>query len=295
MSSIDVVNLLESRPGSYKPLFSPLPIHDVLFFDEGPQPAASKETSSQSGSIDTSRIDRYTQGVELTRQSRYDAGLVKIWSGEAGHHMLVNQFGAQRITNRQGFSDKDLFNPFVYINVQDTGAALSSIFTFPIVTSDFDQEENINYDGIIEPLTIRSVISFSSIENPESHATRGAVMNGNVDIHSASDLIQTIEDIDLVNKNNAYIDMVDMLGSQSLGGFFEHKLPHIMPFSDARLVRNVPAPDNEPVDMLQAMSMMTGSTDNYIRYKQRSATCGWYYDNNAGRGTDSLAFGGMTY
>ena len=43
------------------------------------------------------------------------------------------------------------------------------------------------------------------------------------------------------------------------------------------------------------MSMMTGSTDNYIRYDEVSATCGWYYDNNMSVGTDSLAFGGMTY
>jgi len=67
------------------------------------------------------------------------------------------------------------------------------------------------------------------------------------------------------------------------------------PFADVRYVRNVPAPATESTSMLNVMSLMTGSTDNYVSYDEVSATCGWYYDNNTSVGTDSLAFGGMTY
>ena len=66
-------------------------------------------------------------------------------------------------------------------------------------------------------------------------------------------------------------------------------------FDDTRYARNVPPPASEDASLLSVMSMMTGSTDNYIRYDEVSATCGWYYDNNMSVGTDSLAFGGMTY
>jgi hypothetical protein len=66
-------------------------------------------------------------------------------------------------------------------------------------------------------------------------------------------------------------------------------------FNDARLVRNTIDALSEPRDMLAAMSLMTGSTANYIRYDQRSANCGLVYDNNVAVGTDSMVFGGMTY
>jgi hypothetical protein len=48
-------------------------------------------------------------------------------------------------------------------------------------------------------------------------------------------------------------------------------------------------------DLSAAILPMTGSTDNYISFKQRSSSAGWYYDYGTTPGTDSIAFGGMTY
>jgi hypothetical protein len=44
-----------------------------------------------------------------------------------------------------------------------------------------------------------------------------------------------------------------------------------------------------------ALSLMSGSTNNYIPYNKVSATSGWTFDTTAGVGTDSLAFGGQVH
>ena len=48
-------------------------------------------------------------------------------------------------------------------------------------------------------------------------------------------------------------------------------------------------------DMVKVFQIMTGSTDNYVPPGKKSATCGFVYDNIGYVGTDSIAFGGMTY
>jgi hypothetical protein len=48
-------------------------------------------------------------------------------------------------------------------------------------------------------------------------------------------------------------------------------------------------------DMVEVFKVMTGSTGNYIPPGKKSATSGFIYDAVGYTGTDSVAFGGMTY
>lgn len=292
---------LGQNPVAFKPTFSAQPIHHTLFFDEGPRPAptAAQRNANMSGSMDTRAIDAYTQGVEITRQSQYDAGLAKIWSGDPGHVMQTNRYGMDRnFFPDPGFADIDLFNPVTFLEAQDAASPLwFNIITFPIITGDNDQLENFNFNGIIEPLAIRPVASFFSTDAPfEAHAVRGSFVGGNLNQINGSDRILTVDYFEPTRQVIGFLDMVDMIHDRPLNGFFRYEFTTILPFSDDRIVRNAaPRPGIEPNDMVEAMSLMTGSTDNYVRRNQRSARCGWDYDGATAVGTDSLAFGGMTY
>lgn len=337
--------LLGAHIGSNQPLFQPNWTQNTLFFDEGPNQWKSKTTvtSSLSGSLSNlSSSYPYLQGVELTMQSQYDAGIVKIWSGEAGHRMAICNYGQDKnFFPDPGFADMDLFNPQTFLEAQEFASPLYyNIITFPIVTGDNDQLENYNFNGVIEPLTIRPVVAFFSTDVPfEAHAVKGQFGNGNANQINGSDSVLTVYDFEPTQQIVGFLDMVDIINSGTeisgtwssgswsgrvpysgsfigsgiftpvyvptgtpLNGFFRYEFTTVLPFVDARLVRNVSDPlSGEPANadndwqITAAMSLMTGSTDNYVRYNQVSMPCGWYYDNNAEVGTDSLPFGGMTY
>lgn len=288
--------VMRTQPVSYHPVFSVLPVQDIPYFDEGPRVPQANPVGSLSGSMDTSLIDPYTQGVEITRESQYVAGLAKIWSGEPGHRLLKAGFGMERnFFPDPKFAEMDLFDPVRYLRAQEVESPLwYNIITYPIVTGDNDQMENFNFNGIIEPLTIRPVVSFSSIETPfESHSVRGSYSGGNLNQLGGSDQVLTVDYFEPTQQAIGYLDMVDMFEGRPLNGFFRHEFTTILPYNDARLSRNILK--QEPSDMVAVLSLMTGSTDNYIKHNQRSNTAGWSYDGNTNIGTDSLAFGGMTY
>src|SRR5436189_207554 len=121
--------------GAFRPVFSPLPVSDTLYYDDGPPPlrtrgAAAGPSSGLSGSY------AFTQGVEITQQAHYDAGTVKIWSGEPQHRHSPSVFGQDKtFFGVPRFEEADRFDPVRYIESQD---ALSPIFdsllTFPIVS-----------------------------------------------------------------------------------------------------------------------------------------------------------------
>ena len=277
-------------------------IDDTSFFDEGPRiPNVKPLTASgiNTGSIDTFAIDGYRQGVEITQQKYFDAGYAKIHAGEPGHILRKNTFGiSNNFRNTSpSFKDIDYFNPVLYIEAQDTNSPLLfSLITFPIITSDNDETENYLFNGVIEPFTIRSRASFFSIEAPfESHEVKGALMAGNTDQTYASDQVLTV-DRHVLTQQIFYLDMVDMFEGQiPMNGFFNHiKLP-LLPFVDERLIRDTISTSVYDEDMIEALSLMSGSTGNYISVGYRSATAGKDYDNNVSIGTDSITFGGMVY
>jgi len=293
---------LGSRSTAFQPTFAPLPVHDTRFFDEGPRSPNNRPSnaSSNAGALNTSTIDAYTQGVEITRQQQYDAGIAKIWSGDPTHVLKPCVFGQDKnFFPDPGFADIDLFDPVRLLKAEELASPLwFNILTYPIITGDNDQAENFNFNGIIEPLTIRPIVAFFSTEAPfESHTVRGAFGNGNTNQINGSDIVETVYSFEPGRQIVGYLDMVDIIEGHPLNGFFRFEFTARLPFNDARLIRNtidrLTGADVPSIDA--ALSLMTGSTDNYVRFDQRSATCGWNYDNNVATGTDSLPFGGMTH
>lgn len=291
---------------SFEEFFTqPGAVSQTNFFDEGPRIVARQHHSSSgfinSSSIDTSAIDGYRQGVELTQIKYFDAGLAKIHAGEPGHVLRKNGFGMSRnFQTMPQFQELDYFNPVAFLRAQQLDDPSLLNITFPIITGDNEQIENYVFDGVIEPFPIREVVSFFSIEAPfTSRTIKGALMQGNEDTTHASDRILTVDYFEPEKHQVPYLDLVDLIGPsgsspQPLNGFFVFDKSTNRPFVDATYPRNVSISTTYASDFAEVLSLMSGSTDNYVSFKQKSSAAGSYYDNTPA-GTDSIAFGGMTY
>lgn len=292
---------------SFEDFFRSDDVEPTVFFDEGPRipknkPNLSSGLFTNTSSIDTSAIDGYRQGVEITQTKHFDAGTVKIHAGEPGHKIKKNGFGMDR-NFRPGatFEELDYFDPVFFLRAQELAEPLLlNIITFPIITGDNDQIENYVFDGVIEPIPIREVTSFFSIEMPfQSRSVKGALMAGNSDQTWASDQLLTVDYYEPEKEQIEYVDLIDMIGPsgsapQSLNGYFRFDKSVRRPFDDSRYPRNVSISTNYTAEMDAALSIMSGSTDNYVSFKQRSGISGYYYDNTP-LGVDSIVFGGQAY
>ena len=308
------VSLLQVQ-ASYSPTFSPLTIGDTPFFDEGPRtlnvtkPTATDRATSL-GNLSSSYP--YVQGVEMTKQSMYDKGLVKIWSGDTTHILKQCIFGQSKNyslfppftvsgsarVQTQYFQDADRFNPQLFLQSQEFATTIfEPLLTFPIIIGDNDQLENYNLNGIIEPFPIRSVVGFFSTYAPtEPRGIRGELSDGNDNQLGGTDSILTVDYFDPTHGITPYLDMIDIINGLPLNGYFQYEFTPVLPWADTRYTRNtIDLNDDMDAVLVAALSLMTGSTGGYINFDQRSATCGWSYDNSTAIGTDSLAFGGMTY
>lgn len=261
------------------------------YYDEGPLQVRRQISPINSSSINTDAIDAYRQGVEITQLKHFDNGIIKISAGEPGHFLKKNNFGMDKFYKKPGtpYQDIDYFDPIDFIEVQrDESYILVNLITFPIITDDLDHAENYQLNGIIEPLTIRSVASFYSINVPfEAHEVRGCLMGGNTDQNFASDQITSIYEFDV-----RYDNTIEHLDND---GYYKFDKSRLLPFNDNTNIANLITINSIDSSFIPAIINMTGSTENYISSNKRSATCGWDYNSNVTIGTDSIAFGGLSY
>jgi hypothetical protein len=245
------------------------------------------------GSMDTAALDPYRQGVELTRLKHFDAGAsVKIHAGEPGHVLRKNLYGTDRNFLKQNYyQDLDYFDPIEYIKSDQV------LVTYPIITHDSDETENYNFNGVIEPLTIRAVAALFSIDVPfEAHAVKGMMMDGNSDITTSNSRILTVDDKTTNHKITPWLDLIDMIGTVKkipTMAFFNDDKTYINPFNDGSI--KVQLSTNMSSEMSHALLQMNPMTEDYVPNGKISATSGWTYDDVTLKGTDSIAFGGFGY
>lgn len=267
---------------------------DSITFNDSPVHVSTVVTS---GTMDTSNIDAYRQGTEIRTQRHYSKGTVKILSGDPGHVLSRCNYGAGANVEREVVcADKDRFDPVVYLSSQSSLDELAFTVTFPIEVGDNDQVANINLNGILEPLTIRDIAAFTSIESPYvSHDVRGSLMSGNEDETFASERLLSIDEFAPTYEQTSYVDMVDMMnGTIPLDGTFNTIKASLPPYVDERPIRNASPLSGSFTDIVAALSHMTGSTDNYVRHGMQCASTGFSFHND-GIGVDSIAFGELSY
>ena len=245
--------------------------------------------------IDTAQIDPYRQGVELTSYKQFysgiDRGVCKIHAGEPGHVLRKNNFGTDRNFRKENYYyDIEYFNAVTYLNSD-------RVYTYPIITGDNSETENYNFNGVIEPLTIRALVSFFSIDVPfEAHDIKANIEDGNGDITRSHSKVISIYERNPSHRIVPWLDMIDMVGEVKkipTMGFFNDDKSFITPFNDQK--NKVELSSNLEGTMKTAVERLKGSTENYVPDLYVSAPCGWMYDDVTAKGTDSLAFGGLAY
>lgn len=277
--------------------------------------AARNNTYVNTSSIDISTSDAFKQGVEINSQRSYDAGWVKIYSGEPGHILRQANFGTHNRSFSPGgvpFADKSLLSPTLIINaapIRLDNNADALLETIVVGDNDFINVNSL--DGVIEPFTIRAKAESSNLEFPRSaHDIFGSVMCGNYDFMQASDLIMTVDEFEprlssaAFDDSNAANDINLFNGKATLNAtitqqstrppFFDvNRLEGDMLFFDYVAASTINSLDSGSI--IVALEAMSGSSDNYVTSIKRAATSGYVYDFCGTPGTDSLAFGGMAY
>ena len=272
---------LTEASAEYSQLFSPSNANTPAFFDEGPQVVVrpTKKTNLSGSLNNLSGSYAYVQGVEITQQEQYVAGLVKV--------------------RPAGFADAEKFSALQFVKAQANGSPLwSKTLAYPLIVGDIDQVETVDLTGVIEPLTIRAAAGmFSTFVPAEAHSIQGSVGEGNRDPRGGGEAVLTVDFFAPKRSIVPFLDQVNATNTLPTPGFFQNNFAVLDPFLDARYSRNTTSTNGDVEDaiLIDSMDHMTGSTDNYIRFNQRSATCGWSYDANVAIGTDSLVFGGLTH
>lgn len=256
-----------------------------------------KILSSANDYLASSSIDSYRNGIEITQEKHWTAGVAKITAGTPGHLYDSLRFGhtsASDVLGLDTYFEIDVFNPISYIE--------SHQITYPVITKNSNESENHVLNGIIEPFPIRPVIANFSINFPfEPHSTKGQAGNGNINWRGATDVVTSVEEFGVSKKNfSFFLDAADVKkmssGNGDVGvgpaeGYFnmdENPFPF---FEDKIYPRGVGENSSYDSDLEAALENLPPGGTTYVTERERSATCGFVYDQTD-RGTDSIAYGG---
>lgn len=276
---------------------------------------ARKILASNVDYYSSSSIDSYRNGIEITQDKHWTAGIVKISAGTPGHLYTSTLFGVSHndILGPDSFTELDFFDPVKFV---ETGGD-PDFFPYPIVTSGGNLSDALDENGIIEPFPIRPVISNRSISFPyESRATRGQFGNGNINSKFSSDSVLSLDYFEPSRRNaTPYHDLISQAGlSGSLimlsaneeawsrtteDSLYFIEFPdtldnRVTSFEDVVYPRGVEPNSTTTGDLLDAVNNMPPGGTTYVSRKEKTATCGFVYDNSP-LGTDSIAYGGLLY
>lgn len=234
---------------------------------------------------DLSSSDAWKQGVEIRSFKVYDAGVVKIYSGEPGHAYRRLNFGRDFLTDVVDepweFNDTDVLPTLAEL-------LYSRTITRRLVTN---VEGNGSLIDVLEPIsktrTIVTTLDRFGVPLKPRNGFHSALMSGN-ETGNMSELTLSVDDFSVVFHASPHVDNTpqDRVFDDSF------VINNVIPFSDRS---KVVVSHTMPTQMVAATMFMTGSSsDYYISDRQRSGNCGNTYENTP-MGTDSIAFGGMMY
>ena len=197
-------------------------------------------------------------------------------------------FGVQKeYRNDTIYQDIANFNPVAFI--EDEGSTLM----YPQVLSNLSANELDAYDGVIEPLVIRSRASRNSIDIPyEVHDIRGALSNAAEDVRRRGNLI--VDYVFPIDRSvEPYLDEIfeqDTLGLPQ-PPFLSNPSDLAPPFEDGtdwedavKLLRG---------EIRNALIASAESTDTPFPRGSASANCGQIVSLANSPGTDSITYARM--
>lgn len=303
-------------------------------FDEGPI-LNTNQVGINSSSIETAQIDQFRQGVEITQEKYARVGLYKISAGTPGHIVRPLCYGVNDvdISNSNSFAELDRFDPVVYIRL--SGSAVKSrmvsseedFLTRGILYNGTIEPLTIrtteSFLSVEAPFTMHAARgelmdgnSDLSTFSCEQILTVDYVPKTLVAVNGSTGRIAG----NISYENKAWFLDADNVSRKApgSGSMFTPKvlqqngsvkyfltdlsgtnrtLNTVVPYDDTQIyLRSLGITSaSHGDDMVRVFAVMTGSTGNYVPPGKKSATTGFVYDNIGYVGTDSIAFGGMTY
>lgn len=246
----------------------------IIPFLEGKNPKDTPIRTYASNSMDTSDVDPFRQGVELTQNKHFQQGIAKIWSGMPGHAVDLSQYGQRDdvvFPNQRYFEEIAKFDPVLYLTDYYSNQ--------PVVIDAAVNTNEQGFDGIIEPLSIRRIISFTSIDVPfEAHSTKASLESGNFDpFRNADQIISKYKFSEVSLGNQWYEDNVDMTGDVPTNlGFWPTITTRLLGFDDSQVKDGVMIPVSASLDFKEALKAMSPPTDNYLPKNYFSTTASMY-------------------
>ena len=215
----------------------------------------TRSVSSVSGTVDTSVYDVSRQGTELTLFKYYSLGMCKIWSGKDGNALVRSEYGVDRNYDGSPFSEADEFNAQTVLR--------SGVFGR--IECDSSPGHNSS-DGTVGILGARE----------STQTVYGASQNINVPSYDIAPLAKNVLE--------PYVE-----------GRVTPSISVSRPFVD-KTYRAIDVATGSFGDSLDSVLSAMTSRTMYISNipGERFATSGYDFEN-AQYGTDSLAYGGMTY
>ena len=194
------------------------------------------------------------------------------------------------------FKDISTYSPVAYIQSSTPISSVELAFEDEIYPRVFtaNSYQNLNdYDGVIEPLTIRSRANNTSIDGPfEPHGVRAAISNAGEDVRRRNNpIVDYVYPID--NSVEPYLDEIfeqDTLGLPAQG-FFSDPSDLSPPFRDGSDWQDLA--DQLEGEINEALIVATTSVEQMFPRGAISATCGQIVNLSDSPGTDSITYAGM--
>ena len=194
--------------------------------------------------------------------------------------------------------DKNKFNAVQYLTN-------SSSMTFPVVNDDPAALDPLDYNGVIEPLIIRTAVGMSSTFmgdnlDPEPHQTRGAIGGMYAqEPYNRFTLITEFYDIKDSNRNYPFCYTVDWRIYENFAQFVPDSAYTSnddikqTPFVE-RTIAEIAFENviDKPMRDYLMYHVHTASIDDRPTPTSKTLPRGWVYENCV-FGSDSLAFGGL--
>ena len=267
---------------------------DVLFFSS----SAGVVNVSDARYFDDSIVGKLVvTGESLQAEISADQGRLETRFGYNYEGFTMGVSDADPVRT-DPYRDKEYFNPVQYIKNPDA-------MTWPVVLEDPAAIDHLDLNGVLEPLTIRSVIGMSSLFvgdhlDPEPHCTRGALGGKYAEEpYARYNLITEYYEPNDTNRNYPFNYVVD---HRIYSGFSEYIPDSTYTDNDNEKIRPfVESTQNEKVfakvqdtqikDYL-VHNVLTSSMDSRPTPNSKVTGCGFIYDNTT-FGTDSIAYGGL--
>lgn len=317
--------------------------HPVITSSIDPSGNNRKILSSDVDLFSSGSIDTYRNGVEISQDKHWIAGLAKVSAGTPGHifdnprygiididvleslyvsntssidasgsdRELLDTSAIEKVYKDVSGNDRKIFstlspaNVFTEIETFNPVSYVESgeLLTYPIITKDSNQSENLILNGIIEPLTIRPIVSNYSINFPiEPHTVKGDFGNGNLNHRLASDSVTSVDYfLPKINNKAAFLDAYDApeINAQTELGLFSEFLlldeNFLQSYVDEVFPRGQKINSASYGEQLStAVSGFKPEGTTYVTSAETSARCGFIFGDTQG-GCDSVTYGDMSY